>query len=452
MSANAAPDIKSGRLAAAELEKNFADVKPPLDAKRALVESSRCYYCYDAPCIEKCPTEIDIPSFIRAIHVGDALGAAATILDANIMGGMCARVCPVEILCQDACVRNHSEDKPVAIGALQRFATDALMKAGRQPFRRGKPTGKKIAIIGGGPAGLACAHQLARLGHEATIFEAREKLGGLNEHGIAAYKTVDNFAQAEVDFILGIGGIAVKTGTALGSDLKLADLRRDFGAVFLGLGLGGVNALNAEGEELAGVEDAIAYIERLRQEKDKARLAIGRKVVIIGGGNTAIDIAVQSKRLGAEDVTILYRRGPEHMSATGHEQEFAQVNGVKIKHWARPKRLIGHKGHVREVECEYTRLDESGRLAGTGESFSLLCDMVFKAIGQTLVRDPFNGKAMEPLDLAGGKIAVNAEFQTSLKGVFAGGDCATGGTDLTVQGVADGKKAALAIDRYLART
>ena len=450
MSANAAPDIKTGRLTSKELGANFADVKPPLDAKRALVESSRCFYCYDAPCIEKCPTRIDIPSFIRSINAGDAMGAAETILGANIMGGMCARVCPVEILCEQECVRNHSEDKPVAIGALQRFATDALMQSGRQPFVRVKATGKKVAVIGGGPAGLSCAHQLARLGHEVTIFEARDKLGGLNEYGIAAYKTVDDFAQSETAFILGIGGITAKTGTRLGRDVHLADLRRDFNAVFLALGLGGVNALGAEGEELKGVEDAIAYIAQLRQARDKAKLPVGRKIVVIGGGNTAIDIAVQSKRLGAEDVTLLYRRGPSHMSATAHEQEFAQVNGVKIKHWARPSRLIGHKGQVREIECEYTRLDENGRLAGTGETFSLLCDMVFKAIGQTFVTDPLDGKALESLDLVAGKIAINEEFQTSLKGVFAGGDCVASGTDLTVQSVADGKQAALAIDRHLA--
>lgn len=448
-----APDIRAGRLTAAELAANFDDVKPPLDPKRALVESSRCFYCYDAPCIEACPTSIDIPSFIRSIATGDAIGAAETILEANIMGGMCARVCPVEILCEDACVRNHSEDKPVQIGALQRYATDALIAAGGQPFARAASSGKEVAVVGGGPAGLSAAHRLSRLGHDVTVFEAREKLGGLNEYGIAAYKTVHDFAQTEVAFILALGGITVRTGQALGRDITLEALRRDYDAVFLAMGLGGVNALGLEGENMAGVEDAVAYIARLRQAKEKASLQVGRKVVVIGGGNTAIDIAIQSKRLGAEDVTLVYRRGPENMSATHHEQEFAQVNGVRIKHWARPVKLHGHKGAVREIEFEYTQLDAQGRLTGTGETFGILCDTVFKAIGQTLnlmlVKDPLNGKASEVLDMAGGKIAINEDFATSLKGVFAGGDCVASGTDLTVQSVADGRDAAMAIDAYL---
>jgi dihydropyrimidine dehydrogenase (NAD+) subunit PreT len=449
MSEYAAPDIRAGRLAADQLAVHFDDVKPPLDPKRALVESSRCFYCYDAPCIDACPTSIDIPSFIRSIATGDPIGAAETILEANIMGGMCARVCPVEILCEDSCVRHHSEDKPVQIGALQRYATDALVAAGKQPFTRASASGKKVAVVGGGPAGLSAAHRLSRLGHEVTVFEAREKLGGLNEYGIAAYKTVHDFAQTEVSFILALGGITVKTGMALGRDVTLDQLRQDYDAVFLAMGLGGVNALGLAGEDMAGIEDAVAYIARLRQARDKTVLPVGRKVVVIGGGNTAIDIAIQSKRLGAEDVTLVYRRGAGNMSATHHEQEFAQVNGVRIKHWARPVKLHGHKGAVREIEFEYTQLDGQGRLMGTGETFTILCDTVFKAIGQTFVKDPLNGKAQDVLDMSGGKIAVNEDFATSIKGVFAGGDCVVSGTDLTVQSVADGRDAAISIDAYL---
>ncbi len=449
MSEQAAPDIKAGRLSASTLAANFEDVKPPLDRKRALVESNRCFYCYDAPCIEACPTAIDIPSFIRSIAVDDPIGAAETILEANIMGGMCSRVCPVEILCEQSCVRNHSEDKPVSIGALQRYATDALIAAGQQPFTRAAASGKKVAVVGGGPAGLSAAHRLSRLGHDVTVYEAKPKLGGLNEYGIAAYKTVHDFAQTEVAFILALGGIHVETGKALGRDVTLQDLRKKFDAVFLAMGLGGVNALGAEGEDLKGVEDAVAYIAKLRQAKDKTALPVGRKIVVIGGGNTAIDIAIQSKRLGAEDVTLVYRRGPENMSATHHEQEFAQTNGVNIKHWARPVKLYGHNGAVREIEFEYTQLDAQGRLMGTGEKFTILCDTIFKAIGQTLVKDPVNGKAQDVLDLAGNKIAVNEDFATSIKGVFAGGDCVASGIDLTVQSVADGRDAAIAIDAYL---
>jgi glutamate synthase (NADPH/NADH) small chain len=346
-------------------------------------------------------------------------------------------------------VRNHSEDKPVNIGALQRYATDHLFAAGAQPFARAAASGKRVAVVGGGPAGLACAHRLAMLGHAVTVFEAKEKLGGLNEYGVAAYKVANDFAQREVEFVLSLGGIESRIGKALGRDVTLTQLRRDFAAVFLGMGLAGVNALQAEGEELAGVEDAVAYIARLRQAADKSTLPVGRKIVVIGGGNTAIDIAVQSKRLGAEDVTIVYRRGSEQMSATAHEQEFAQTNGVKIKHWAKPARLIGEGGRLRAAEFEYTRLDGAGNLVGTGERFTLAADTLFKAIGQTFVPDPLVNGAQQALDLKGGRIAVNAERQTSLPGVYAGGDCVSGGQDLTVQAVQDGKLAAHAIDRYL---
>ncbi|HWA50292.1 MAG TPA: NAD(P)-dependent oxidoreductase [Dongiaceae bacterium] len=450
MTQSATPDIAAGRLRADELAANFDDVKPPLDRKKALIESSRCYFCHDAPCVEACPTSIDIPNFIRMINTGNTLGAAEEILEANILGGMCARVCPTEILCEDKCVRNNSEDKPVNIGMLQRFAVDHLMQSNHRPFTRAKPTGKRVAVVGGGPAGLSCAHALAMQGHDVTIFDAKTKLGGLNEYGIAAYKTVNNFAQREVEFILSIGGIGVKTNQRLGRDITLEQLRKDFDAVFLGLGLGGVNALGLEGEDqLSGVEDAVAYIADLRQAADKGKLKVGRKIVVIGGGNTAIDISVQTKRLGAEDVTLVYRRGPDNMSATWHEQEFAQVNGVKLKHWARPVRLIGHSGAVKEVEFERTALDDRGQLVGTGETFSILCDQVFKAIGQKLVKDPVNGKARESLDIHGGKIAVNDEMKTSLPNVWAGGDCVASGIDLTVQSVEDGKVAARSIDRYL---
>ena len=449
MAQSAMPDIATARLRRPEIEQNFEDVKPVLDRKKAIVESSRCYFCFDAPCTEACPTSIDIPNFIRMISTDNVRGAAEKILEQNILGGMCARVCPTEILCEESCVRNTSEDQPVNIGALQRYATDRLIAQGIHPFQRQTSSGRKVAVIGGGPAGLSCAHRLAMLGHEVTIFEARDKLGGLNEYGIAAYKTVNDFAQREVNWLMQIGGITAKTGMALGRDISLDQLRRDYNAVFVGLGLAGVNALGLGGEDVSGVLDAVDYIARLRQASDKSTLPVGRKIVVIGGGNTAIDIAVQSKCLGAEDVTLVYRRGPDQMSATWHEQEFAQVSGVTIKHWAKPVRLISHQGAVREVEFEYTQLDDQGRLTGTGETFSLLCDVVFKAIGQKLVKDPVNGRAHEALDLADGKIVVNEDMQTSLPDVWAGGDCVASGLDLTVQGVEDGKVAAIAIDRYL---
>jgi dihydropyrimidine dehydrogenase (NAD+) subunit PreT len=440
--------IAARRLSGEELARNFADIHVPLDRERALIEASRCYFCYDAPCMQACPTGIDIPGFIRKIATDNVKGAAVTILSENIMGGACARVCPVEVLCESACVRETQETRPIQIGALQRYATDWLFEQKLQPFTRAAPTGKRIAVVGAGPAGLACAHRLAVRGHEVTIFEARPKASGLNEYGIAAYKVPDDFAQAEVAFILGIGGIRIEFGKALGRDISLAALRRDFDAVFLGMGLAGVNALVLEGEDMPGVMDAVAYIERLRQAPDKGALEIGRRVVVIGGGNTAIDIAVQAKRLGAEDVTIVYRRGPDHMGATWHEQELAQTNGVTIKHWARPLRLIAHQGRLKEVEFEYTQLDEQGRLMSTGDRFTLLADMLFKAIGQCFVAAPLGNGAAEPLELAGGRIQVNADRKTSLPNVWAGGDCVPG-DDLTVSAVQDGKFAAEAINRNL---
>ena len=440
------------RLRPEEIAANFDDIKPPLDRKKALIESSRCYFCHDAPCIEACPTSIDIPNFIRMINTGNTLGAAEKILDANILGGMCARVCPTEILCEDKCVRNTSEDKPVNIGMLQRYAVDHLMEK-RAPSvharrrRRASASPSSAAVRPGFPArtGWRCWATTSR----SSMRKA--KLGGLNEYGIAAYKTVNDFAQAEVDFLLSIGGISVKTGQALGRDITLDQLRRDFDAVFLGLGLPGVNALGLDGEDqLAGVHGRGRLTSpTCARRRTRRKLKVGRKVVVIGGGNTAIDIAMQTKRLGAEDVTLVYRRAPENMSATWHEQEFAQINGVKIKHWARPVRLIGQNGAVKEVEFERTALDDRGRLIGTGETFSILCDQVFKAIGQKFVKDPVNGKAQESLDLVDGKIAVNEEMKTSLGNVWAGGDCVVSGIDLTVQSVEDGKVAAHAIDRDL---
>jgi len=443
------PDIAAGRLPDSAYAENFDDVHPPLDRKAALIESSRCYFCYDAPCIEACPTGIDIPSFIRKISTDNVRGAAQDILEENILGGACARVCPTEVLCQQACVRNAQEHKPVQIGLLQRYATDALMESGAQPFTRAAPSGKKAAVVGAGPAGLACAHRLAVLGHEVVGFDAKPKAGGLNEYGIAAYKVAGDFAQREVDFILDIGGIELRNDQALGRDFSLADLRRDYDAVFLGMGMGGVRALGLEGEDLQGVYNAVDYIAELRQSQDLKSLPVGRKVVVIGGGNTAIDIAVQIKRLGAEDVTLVYRRSAAQMSATPHEQDFAQVNGVKIKHWAQPRELRGLHGRLTDVVFEYTQLDAKGRLSGTGDAFSLPVDMLFKAIGQTMLPLPKANGGSELLELDGERIAVNDQRQTSLPDVWAGGDCVTVSEDLTVAAVQDGKLAAEAMNAFL---
>lgn len=441
-------DVAAGRLDSARLAANFADAHPPLTPDEAVVEANRCYFCHDAPCVEACPTGIDIPLFIRKIATGNLKGSATTILESNILGGSCARVCPTEVLCQQACVRTAQEDKPVRIGLLQRRAVDWVMDHGIQPFSRAPATGKHVAVVGAGPAGLACAHRLALHGHDVTIFEARPKPGGLNEYGIAAYKLVDDFAQREVAFVLSIGGIAIEYGRVLGRDVRLADLRRNFAAVFLGLGQPGVKALGLEGEALGGVRDAVAFIAALRQADDKAAVPVGRRVVVIGGGNTAIDAATQARRLGAEDVTIVYRRGPEHMSATRKEQEWAQINGVRIRHWAAPSRLLAAAGNVVGVEFERTALGEDGRAVRTGQRYLLDADMVLKAVGQVFVADPLADGGASQLAIEGGRIAADADRRTSLPNVYAGGDCIAG-EDLTVSAVQDGKVAAEAIHRQL---
>jgi glutamate synthase (NADPH/NADH) small chain len=394
-----------------------------------------------------CPTGIDIPLFIRQINAGNPAGAAKTILSENILGGMCARVCPTETLCEQVCVREVAEGKPVKIGLLQRYATDHLMAAATvHPFPRNAPTGKRIAVVGGGPAGLSCAHRLASHGHAVTIFEARDKAGGLNEFGIAAYKATEGFAQAEVDFVLGIGGIEVKAGMALGRDIALATLLDGYDAVFLGVGLPGVNDLGLEGDDAEGCIDAVDYIAQLRQSEDLSKLPVGRDIVVIGGGMTAIDVAVQTKLLGAENVTIAYRRGPEQMNASPYEQEVARTRGVVIRHWLRPNALVRDKtGAVTGITLEYTN-GSNGSLKGTGETITLAADQVFKAIGQTPAGDLLAGTG---IGLERGRIKVDENRRTSHAKVWAGGDCAAGGSDLTVVAVEDGKVAAEAIHKAL---
>ena len=441
-------DVRPGRLADEQIAANFADMHPPLTPSEAIIDADRCYFCYAAPCTTACPTGIDIPGFIQRIRSGNLKGSAYTILSENIMGGMCARVCPTEVLCEQACVRNTHEDRPVRIGLLQRYATDPIFDEAIPLFERAPATGCTVAVVGGGPAGLSCAHRLAMLGHSATVFEPKEKLGGLNEYGIAAYKTPDDFAAREVEYILSVGGIDVRTGVALGKDFSLGELRTQYDAVFLGFGLAGVNDLGLDAEQVEGVANAVDYIATLRQVANKASLPVARRIVVIGGGMTAIDIAVQSKALGAEEVTIAYRRGQESMNASRYEQEFAQVRGVAVRYWSSPRRLLTRDGRVRAVEFETTRSANDGRLEGTGQTFVLDADVVFKAIGQKVLWERVGGTA-ELVDVNQDRIVVDEERKTSLPGVWAGGDCVHGGADLTVSAVQDGKLAALSIDRSL---
>ena len=431
------------RLSEKEYSENFGEIHPPFNKHEALVEGDRCYYCYDAPCIEACPTGINIPLFIRQITSGNPEGAAKTIFDENILGGMSARVCPTETLCQEACVRNTGEDRPVKIGLLQRYATDTLMEAKEHPYKREKTNGKRIAIVGGGPAGLSCAHRLAMKGYSITIFDSKKKLGGLNEYGIAAYKSLENFAERETKFVLSIGGIEHKLNSTLGKDITLEELQNDYDAVFLGLGLSGVNHLRLEGENSEAIDDAVNYIEDLRQSQNLADLPVGRKVVVIGGGMTAIDMAVQIKKLGSEEVTIVYRRGQKDMSASIEEQQNAQNNGVLIRHWSKPSKLLINEKTVNGVEFEYTE-NKNGKLVSTGEKFSIKADMVFRAIGQTFESSIDNLPKLE-----NGRILVDNNYKTTVSGIWAGGDCVKDGEDLTVSAVEAGKIAANSIHNEL---
>jgi len=433
--------IVSGRLNANALVENFDDLHAPLSKHEALVASDRCYFCHDAPCMTACPTSIDIPLFIRQISTGTAEASAKTIFSQNILGGMCARVCPTETLCEEVCVREVSEGKPVEIGRLQRFATDRLMSQNIHPFVRANNTDKKIAIIGSGPAGLACAHKLATYGHDVTIFEARKKGGGLNEFGIATYKSINDFAQKELDWLLSIGGIKIEYDKAIGKDISLSQVQSDYDAVFIGMGLSGVNALRCEGENMANVDDAVTFISDLRQTENLSEVQVGRNIVVIGGGMTAVDAAVQSKLLGAQNVSLVYRRGKENMSASVYEQELATSKGVRIIYNAQPLKVLVN-GSGLDVEFGYTETI-NGKLEQTGEKFNINADQVFKAIGQNL------SGASEILTLSGGKIQIDENGCTSVPNVWAGGDCATGGDDLTVTAVAEGRDAAININTML---
>ena len=435
-----APDVRAGRRDAAGYAAAFADAAPRLTRTQALVAAERCLYCFDAPCVQACPTGIDVPSFIRRIGEDNLRGAARTILESNPLGGTCARVCPTEELCEQVCVRVAQEGKPVEIGRLQRYAVDAVMdRPVTALFTRAAPTGKRVAVVGAGPAGLACAFGLARLGHEVVIHDARPRGGGLNEYGLATYKMAGDFAQAEIAWLLEIGGISLELGWRLDSAAQLASLRATYDAVYLGVGLTRTNALRIPGENLDGVRDAIDFIAELRSAPDPAMLPIGRRVVVIGGGMTAVDAAVQSRLLGAEDVHMVYRRGAEQMSASLAEQHWAQTNGVRVHHHLAPVAIEGD-AHGRAVAVRFAK--------GDGSEQVFAADMVMKAIGQKLDDGVLAGAG---LALEGGRVVADADGRTGVAGLWAGGDCRAGGRDLTVEAVEDGKRAARSIHVSLSR-
>ncbi len=400
-----------------QLERNFADIAPPLTPDYALLEANKCLFCHDAPCTIACPTHIDVPAFIKKIATGNLRGSARVILEANPFGHSCARACPVEVLCEGACVLNDRDEQPIKIALLQRHATDHVLERKVKLFEAGPPTGKNVAVVGAGPAGLSCARDLRVLGHGVTVFEAHSRPGGLNTYGIAEYKLRADVALAEVRDILDLG-VELRTGVTIGRDLPLEQLLADFDAVFVAVGLGKTKGLGIPGQDLPGVVDALSFIEHLKTHPYR-QTRVGRRVVVVGAGNTAIDAVTQAKRLGAEQATIVYRRGEADMPCFHYEYELAKRDGCGFRFHAVPRRVVGN-GRVEGLEVE-TPFGEGGR-------DTIPCDMIIVAIGQG---------ARTELALPQGHPKV-----------FTGGDCANGGEEI-VNAAAEGVQAAAQIDAAL---
>lgn len=442
--------VFNNRLTTEEYNTNFADIHPPFETHDgALVEANRCIFCYDAPCMKSCPTSINIPKFIKQIATEDIKGSARTILSSNIFGAGCGKVCPVEKLCEGACVFNFMEEPPIPIAKLQRYATEKAIEDKWKLFDRKPSIGKRVAVVGAGPAGLSCAHALSREGIDVTIYEKEAKGGGLMTYGIAAYKVTPQFCEDEVNYILSIGGIKVKYNQTLGKDITLDALREKYDAVYLGIGVGLTRLLGIPGEELDGVVDAIDLIYTLR-DNGYGAVSIGDKIAVIGLGMTAIDAATQAKRLGAKEVTIIYRRTHAEMPCTQHEMDIALLDGCKIEWLAAPKEIIGENGKVTQLICTKMQLgepDASGRRSPieTNEIIKLEVDMIIKATGQS----PFTSLVEKNgLENNWGKVKTVHGCKTSIEGVFAGGDCVNGGKEV-VDAVQAGKDGANGILDYL---
>ncbi len=450
--------ILNNRLSKKQYAENFSDIHPPFETHNAaLVEANRCLFCYDAPCIKSCPTGINVPKFIKQITTDNIKGSAHTIFLSNIMGAGCSKVCPVEKLCEGSCVFNLMDEPPIPIAKLQRYSTELAMKNNWQLFKRKKIAtsnnsplgdGGKVAIVGAGPAGLSCAHVLSREGIDVTIYEKESKGGGLMTYGIAAYKVTPQFCEDEVNYILSLGGIEIKYNQELGKNISLTDLQKKYDAVYLGIGVGLARQLGIAGEDLEGVEDAITFIYNIRN-KGFDKVPVGDKVAVIGMGMTAIDAATQAKRLGAKEVTILYRRTQEEMPCTQAELDIAKLDGCKIIWLAAPKELKGVNNKVTQIICSVMKLgepDASGRRSPVeiGETFSLDVDMVIKAAGQM----PFEKLIMDN-DIVNNRGEIKIDNSaTNIKGVFAGGDAVNGGKEV-VDAVQDGKDGAAAILAFL---
>lgn len=423
---------------------NFAEVVPPMKKEEARIEANRCLYCYDAPCVQACPTHIDIPRFIKQIASGNVTGSGKTILEANALGQSCARVCPVEVLCEGACVYHDWHEKPIQIASLQRHAADHLLDERGYPFKPGPDNGLKVAVVGAGPAGLACSAYLRRLGFQVTLFERQRLPGGLNTFGVAEYKLTQKASLEEVRHLFALGA-NVLMGTEVGKDLPAERLLKDFDAVFVGIGLGETHRLRVPGEDLPGVWDALSFI---RVVKSRSLKALGRseRTVVVGGGNTAIDAVTQARRTGAQDVVLAYRRGREDMSAYGFEQELALKDGGRFLLNVAPVRILGKK-KVEGIELVRTKTVKGKLVELKGSRFTLECDRVIKAIGQT---KQFSLAKAFGLRLAeDGRVVVDARtLRTSHPKVFCGGDAVNGGKEV-VNAAADGKRAAYGIARAL---
>lgn len=437
------------KLTPEQYEQNFADINPPLTRQQALVEAARCLYCFDAPCIQACPTRIDVPSFIKKIATGNLKGSGRVILTANILGHSCGRVCPTEVLCEGACVLNKEGEKPIEIGRLQRYAVDHVLDNNIHLFKAGKPNGRRVACIGAGPASLACAAELAKWGYAVVIYDRNPVAGGLNTYGIAAYKTRAADSLREVKLVEELG-VKIRSSVEVGKDVSLGELEDQFNAVFIGVGLGETWSLDLPGENLKGVCGALEFIQRIKAEPFES-VDVGRRVAVIGAGNTAIDVVTAARRLGAEFVYLLYRRSEREMPAFKYEYELAKKDGVIFYWQTQPVRIIGQDGVVSGLECVRTQLVGNGRRAKVesvaGSEFLLEADMVVRAVGQQPAIDFL--RSIPGLTMNGGRVIVNpATHQSGNPKYFAGGDCVNGGKEV-VDGVAEGMAAARGIDAWL---
>jgi len=419
---------------------------PTMSPDEALVEAHRCLMCWDAPCTRACPTSIDVPGFIKKIAHGDLTGSARTILESNILGASCARVCPTEVLCAGACVLNGLHERAIDIGRLQAYATDDVVFGDVSLFVAGESSGRSVAVVGAGPSGLSCGAELAKLGHDVVVYDAREQPGGLNTYGVANYKMDVETSLREVEFVKGLG-VEIRSATAVGTDVSVDELSSDHDAVFVGVGLGSVPPLGLEGEDLDGASDALDFIADVRSGGVDLT---GQRIAVIGGGNTAIDAVSQAARLGADRVYLVYRRGRDEMKAYPHDIERALSSGVEFIHWSAPSRIEGN-GSVSSLVCERTEYSDNGSLATVaGSEYQIPATMVLRATGQqkrVSFLDTLDGVATD----ASGRVVVDDEFRTGNPRIWAGGDCVNGGKEV-VNAVAHGKAAALSIDRTLRST